>query len=190
MQRCWTLLFLIVITLLIQGCGGPKSSSSLLKPLPFNPFSSYVTPPPAISVQPASELVPGSYFKIVTDVGTNKDTHVVEIQYLSGNRFIASETFFPGGDLSQIPYFHRRTGSYSIEVSNKVTHRPTTDSCNKLAIFYTYMSGIKTQSINVTWNDNTVNFYSYGSWNLPSDIASAIVSAVEDTGCVKFNSTF
>lgn len=132
----------------------------------------------------SSTFTPGSYFKVIKEVGPNKDTRVFEFQYLSDKRFILTQTSFLGGDLTKA-FFHKKTGTYT-ESMGSIAYNSAYDTCGNLKPQSTYFSGNRQNVVSVNWNGNNRTFYSYYLWTLPSDISSHIVDAVEDIGCKAF----
>lgn len=171
-------LLLIVIAATVTGCGDVKKGlDKMTDQNPMVPNSSPV-------ITPSQTFTPGSYFKVMTDVGNGKDTRVFEFQYLSSGKFIITQTSFPGGNLASSS-FHKKSGTF-IEQAGQIFHTTTYDTCNDLSFQQLYISGDKKNSVNINWRGLALNLYSYGTWSLPPDIANQIPDAVEDVGCVKF----
>lgn len=170
---------LCFLLLMFIGCGKLKES---LNNMAKNPLS------PASGVQPgavnSASFTPGSYFKVVKEVGSAKDTRVHEFQYLSSGKFIYTQTSFPGGNLSTST-FHKKTGTFK-EISGTISHVTTYDSCNVRTPHVIAISGDRNNVVTVYWGGNTLKLTSYASWSLPADISAKIPDSTEDVGCVVF----
>ena len=174
-----TLSFFILAIALV-GCGKMKSPSESFSALPQLPYLGAIpTSIPIPSTNP--NFTPGSYFKIIKEVGSAKDTRVLEFQYLSSGKFIFTQTNFRGGDVLQSS-FHKKSGTFR-EATGTITHMVTYDSCNDLKPVTTYVTGDRSNMINANLNGNSLSFYSYLIWGLPADISRHITEAVEDVGC-------
>lgn len=176
--------FLLAALLAITGCGNPgvgTKDSSLSPGIPATGTPTPFTPNPFGASAPYS---PGSYFKVIKEVGNAKDTRVIEFQYLSSGKFIVTQTSFMAGDLTKA-YYQKKVGTYTEQLGN-FTHLPNYDSCNDLARVSTYVSGHRSTSVNINWKGNSSVFYSYATNTLPSDISFNIIDAIEDVGCKIF----
>ena len=182
----YSLISLMLAIFVITGCGnqGGSSLKGIGSQSDSNPVSTVpVNPIPGTTYIPFS---PGSYFKVIKEVGSNKDTRVIEFQYLSSGKFILTQTSFMGGNLTR-GYFHKKIGTYS-EKLGSFTHDISYDSCNDLSRILTFASGNRNTAININWKGSLITFYSYATRTLPSDISSNIIDAVEDVGCKVFKS--
>ncbi len=171
---------LAALSFLVIACGG--------NPGGMNKLGESLNGSPSPIIQPGTSVstifTPGSYFKVMKEVGSNKDTRVYEFQFLSDKRFILTQTSFMGGDLTKV-FSHKKTGTYT-ESKGFINYASTYDTCGDLKGQSTYLSGDRNNVITVVWNGSTSRFYSYYFWTLPSDISSHIVDAVEDVGCTVF----
>ena len=174
---------LAVLFILIVACGGgPGGTKNIGESITGLPAPA--TQPGVTGLPVVLPYTPGSYFKVLKEVGSAKDTRVLEFQFLSDKRFILTQTSFSGGDLTKV-FFHKKTGTYS-ESSGTISYAITSDTCGNLKFQTTYFSGDRNNVVSVMWNGNSSRFYSYSTWTLPSDISSHIVDAVEDFGCKVF----
>lgn len=179
-----TLSFLI-LAMALYGCGKMKNpiDSVALDPQQLPYVGAIPTTFPILTSTNPS-FTPGSYFKIIKEVGNAKDTRVLEFQYLSSGKFIFTQTNFPGGNLSTSS-FHKKTGTFKEEMG-KITHYVTYDTCGDLKPVTTYVSGSRLNMITANLNGNSLSFYSYLTWSLPADISARITESVEDLGCTSF----
>lgn len=165
---------IIIFLLILSGCGevgkklGQKSSS----------------PSDGESLVKSSTFTPGSYFKVMKEVGDDKDTRVYEFQYISNNRFIWTVTNFAGGNMSA-PYFHKKTGTYT-ESNGVINHNVLTDTCNNLTPEVVSIFGDRAAKVTVNLRGSSHQLHSYANYFLPPDISYAIPDAVEDIGCSRF----
>lgn len=127
---------------------------------------------------------PGSFFKVLKEVDTAKDTRVIEIQLLSSGQFVMTHTSFPGGNLAQ-GYVQKKSGTYS-EASSKIVLTVTYDSCGMKGTTSVDFSGDKKDIVYINYGGNNLKFYSYLKYVLPSDIAGSMTEVIEDLGCKKF----
>lgn len=143
---------------------------------------------PASGVLPgtvnSTSFTPGSYFKVLKDVGNSKDTRVHEFQYLSSGKFIYTQTSFSAGNLSSST-FHKRTGTFK-EISGIISHITTHDTCKNLSPQVITISGDRNSVVTVFLNGNTLKLNSYSNFTLPADISAKIPDSIEDIGCVTF----
>lgn len=168
-----------LILFMLAGCGKVKDSINNMTNNPLSPASG-VLPVAGNS----TSFTPGSYFKVVKEVGSSKDTRVYEFQYLSSGKFIYTQTSFPGGNLSTST-FHKKTGTYK-EQSGVISHLTSYDTCNDLSPNVAAISGDRNNVITVFWKGNTLKLNSYSNWSLPADISATIPDSTEDLGCQVF----
>lgn len=175
----------LMALMIISGCGQVSDVKSITS-LATNGAAGLGDQSSSSAAVTGGAYTPGSYFKVLKDVGTNNDTRVYEFQYLNDGTFTMKQTSFPGGNLSS-GYFHLKTGKYTEDKSGNITHSPITyDTCNDLSSSVASATGNPKDVISVTWKGSTLSLYSYLTYMLPNDINSQMGVAVEDIGCSKF----
>lgn len=164
----------ILLLLILSGCGevGKKLGQKAN------------TTPEGDNLVKSTTFTPGSYFKVMKEVGDNKDTRVYEFQYISNSRFIWTVTNFSGGSMTA-PYFHKKTGTYT-ESNGVITHKVLTDTCNDLTPDIVSIFGDRAGKVTVSLRGSSHVLFSYANFFLPPDISYAIPDAVEDVGCSRF----
>lgn len=176
------LLTLIVLShsLLLEGCGKLEETKKKFESglqLPILPVGSGTT-------TPASTYSPGSFFKVLKEVDTAKDTRVIELQLLSSGQFHMTHTSFPGGNLTQ-GYVQKKSGSYQ-ESNGRIDLTVTYDSCGLKGSTRVSLTGDKKDIVYINYGGNNLKFYSHLKYVLPSEIAGSITGVIEDVGCKKF----
>ncbi len=164
---------------MFMSCGKVKDSLNNMVKNPLSPPSGVIP-----GAGNRNSFTPGSYFKVVKEVGNSKDTRVYEFQYLSSGKFIYTQTSFPGGNLSTST-FHKKTGTYK-EISGTISHQATYDTCKDLSPNVAGISGDRNNVITVYWRGNALKLNSYSNWSLPADISAKIPDSTEDIGCLVF----
>ena len=178
-MRLLSLIFLFH-GLLLGGCGKIEETKKKFESglqLPLAPVGSGATTTQAI-------FSPGSFFKVLKEVDTAKDTRVIEIQLLSSGQFLMTHTSFPGGNLTQ-GSVQKKSGFYQ-EASGRIDLTINYDSCGLKATTSVSFSGDKKDIVYINYGGNHLKFYSYLKYVLPSDIAGSMSGVIEDVGCKKF----
>ncbi len=177
--------FLILSLILISACGKLEEFKKSVGTLsPFDSSFNNISQPGSSALSSSSTFTPASYFAVVTNSGTNKDTLVYEFQYLSGQKFLIRKTVFLQGK-AENGYFHKKTGTFT-ESSGVVKHVVEYDSCSDLGPMEFKLAGDKQGAIKLTYNSITYPLYSQSGYAFSSTVAQAMAGIVEDVGCKIF----
>lgn len=172
---------LLVVILLAASCGVVKDTKKVVSAVTDDKKSNASSLPPLASNGP---YTPGSYFKLLKEVDSGKDTRFYEFKYKTDKTFLIMQRSFTGGDLSA-NYYHKTTGTYT-EVGGVITHTILTDTCNDMNSFAASVTGSADDIIRVVAKGATTDFYSAITWSVPQNISAALVTEYEDTGCTRF----
>lgn len=176
-----TSLPIFLALILISSCGVIKDTKKVVDVVSDKKTNAATSAPPLPSKGP---YTPGSYFKLLKEVDSGKDTRFYEFKYKTDGTFLIMQRSFAGGNLSE-NYYHKTTGTFT-EASGIITHTILTDTCNDMNSFVASVTGSSDDIIRVVAKGATTDFYSTISWKVPQNISQALANEFEDTGCSRF----
>ncbi len=175
---------------LIASCGQIKDAKKIAAVVSNDPAktsqNSGTSAVDTSNIPNVGPYTPGSYFKILTEVDSAKDTRLYQFHYFGDGTFKIEQKSFPAGKMES-GFFHLSKGTYKEDKdSGTIVHTVTSDSCDDLSERVVTITGDAGDLIKVTSKGQTLQLYSALSWSLPKSFSSSMGPVTEDLGCKKF----